>query len=146
MRLQKRKIIFFLAFPLLSALFIALAFFTRANSLDTESKAGEEESKVVDISGIPQIVTVHPTSATEGELFEYRLKITDSDTDLDNINVRIVEAPSWIFFREKFLLSGIPAIGDNNVQRVIIEFNDGKNFVKEEFYLLVKENDQAFNE
>lgn len=146
MKASTGKTIFFIAFPLISVICIISALLLKGGnttSSDPNIRDGSESSKQ---KSIPQIVTVHPTSAVAGEPFQYILKIVDSDSDPEHISAKIIEGPSWISFTDKLVLGGIPEIEESNVQKVIILISDGENSVSETFYLLITENDKTTDE
>lgn len=143
MRNSLRKKIFILGFPLLSAVLITVSLVTKGDDFDTRSSASETP---VSTSGIPQVVSVNPSTATVGEPFTYYLRIVDSDNELDDLEVSVSEAPSWMIFdEENYVLYGTPVLYDSDTQKVVLELSDGINDIEYKFYLLILDDNRQDN-
>lgn len=139
MNSEKRKLLFFILFPLIASISIVVSVVINQNSSigDTRSAASDVEEVPAITSGIPRIVTVAPQSAYVGEDFSYTVKVADSDTELEDITLELIEAPAWLRIRDRFDLYGKPVIVGGNTQKVVVEVTDGKHITTQTFYLLI---------
>lgn len=130
---------------------IGFAYLSRDEQLDPRTKAGDvlldDQSAYSIITGLPHLVSVAPKSAIVGKEFRYFLKVVDSDTPNDQLSVTVISAPTWMQFDDtQLVLSGIPAFGQSDTQRVVLSISDGNNVVQESFYLLILENSEEVDQ
>lgn len=147
MSFRGRKIAFIILFPLIStvAIVVSIAINRRSADIDSRSQAGELEVEEISqerIKGIPVIITVAPQVAYEREPFSYTLKVVDSDSPIEDIQVRLVDAPEWLGIRDRFELYGIPVITGSTTQKVVVEVSDGLNRTDQTFYLVIQRADE----
>ena len=121
-----------------------IAYRSREASLDTSTEAADSEvfrSLNAQDRGAPDIVSLAPKSARVGYEYKYYLQIVDSNTPLESISVRILQGPEWLELNpDNFLLHGIPEIGGQDTQHIVLEISDGEYNVEEDFYILIEED------
>jgi hypothetical protein len=152
MKVKTRKTLFYVLFPLISVLLVGLAVFMRITGeedIDNRGRASDKGSDVVveeeeepNVEGLPHVVSVPPKSIEVGSSLKYRLKITDSDTNKEDITVKVVRAPSWVQITDDWLLYGSAQLEDSNVQEIVLEISDGEHTVTDQFYLIVNEKNE----
>ncbi len=117
-----------------------LSFDSRTDAADGSLDNGSNDDTVF---GTPRVVSVDPTVVYVGELFNYYLKIVDSDTDISEISIILLTAPDWILFDDNEMkIYGIPEIDTSDTVKIELLIDDGKNAIVHEFYLLIMERDE----
>lgn len=90
-------------------------------------------------TGIPYIINLPPLVVREGENYEYRVRISDSDTEIEDLELEYVEGPDWLEL-EDFLLEGVAPIGSKGTYKIVLRVSDGYNTSTKEDYILVEES------
>jgi hypothetical protein len=144
MKLQTRKKLFFILFPVISVLMIGVAYYMKDSSQDTRSSASVNTfgTEYFD-SYLPEVISVHPTKAIVGDVFDYKMIVVDQDTDIENVSILIIEGPSWLSLTQKNRLGGTVQVESGNVEKIVLEISDGENKVEEVFYLLIEDVDNV---
>ncbi len=141
MRNTKRwLIVFIITFALLSVIGLALSIVNKEDKIDSQTEAGslEDENIINNPSGVPRVVSVNPSVVNVESDFSYYLKIVDSDSDISNLEIEILEGPEWMKFDEsEFHLYGNPEIELSNSVNVKLRISDGDNIIIHKFYMLV---------
>lgn len=91
---------------------------------------------LTDFSVYPSILNMAPSSAFVNEKYQYDILVTDKDTQIEEIFVRVVNGPKWIY-ADKLSIIGTPTESDIGVNEVAIEVSDGENKVYETMYIVV---------
>lgn len=144
---KKWTYIFLIIFTGISISAITPAVIKNRQTFDSRTEASEQVEQGRDeISGTPRVVSVAPTVVYAGQEFNFFLKIVDSDTDLSDIEVELIEAPGWVLFdKEALKIHGTPVLGVSDTERVELKIDDGLNSITYKFYLLVVESDEEAN-
>jgi hypothetical protein len=137
---------FVIAFMVLTTVSTIIAlYFTPSNSFDTSSiSASEKEKKesspednyAIGSSSLPKLINVPVAEAKVGEKYNFTMRISDTDTDIQKINVSIVKSPEWLNI-EGFTLSGYPVKDTGVPEEVVLSIFDGENTVEEKYYIFV---------
>ena len=141
--ITQRKRTFFVYFTVISVSMILLSIYLRNNVFDIESEASADKvelnGSLSDISGIPEVINLVPDKAYEDKYFRHTLQITDSDTDLLDLSVELIDGPEWMRL-VGFEIIGWPQVGNNSTQKVTIEITDGEHIIEDSFYIYVTES------
>lgn len=130
---RTRLIAFVILFGLFSTVGITLANMKLQNRLN---EAQEEVEGMKDISGVPRVVNLAPIEVYVADNYEYTLSVVDSDSDLGEISLSLIESPSWIK-AEGFRIHGVPSALDVGTHTVRYSLSDGVNTVVNSFYIVV---------
>jgi hypothetical protein len=90
-------------------------------------------------TGVPYIINLPPLVVREGEVYEYRVRVLDSDTENENIDLEYVEGPEWLEL-EGFVLKGVAPSGSRGTYKIVLKVSDGYNTSTKEDYILVEES------
>jgi hypothetical protein len=90
-------------------------------------------------TGVPYIINLPPLVVREGEVYEYRVRVLDSDTENENIDLEYVEGPEWLEL-EGFVLKGVAPSGSRGTYKIVLTVSDGYNTSTKEDYILVEES------
>lgn len=88
-------------------------------------------------SGKPHLANIPPGYANIGEEFEFTLRFTDSDSELDKLEVVLLDGPDWMHIDEHTLY-GTP-VEESSPEVVKIEISDGEHTVLEKFFIVSRE-------
>ena len=97
----------------------------------------------------PQIKSTPATVAPAGDLYEYELLVTDTDTPLSDLRIDAVQKPAWLIWDQAAqTLRGTPADADAGDADVAIEVLDTNGLTLTQTYVLrvVLAADPAANE
>lgn len=94
-----------------------------------------------DLYSVPRIISLAPMSVYEGEEYMYMVKVTDNDTEMEDITINLLEGPSWLGVSEMKVLGTAP-FGSVGTYRVVIKVSDGDNSSVQESYILVETKDE----
>lgn len=133
--------LFVIAFLLISIVAtVAALYFTPSNAFDTRSNAEEKftpsDNYVTSSSEVPEIINAPITKAYVGKEYFYTLRVADTDSSLNDISIRLLEAPSWLE-ADGLTLIGVPDVASDTALKVLFIVSDGENEVEESFYLFV---------
>jgi hypothetical protein len=106
---------------------------------DMEEDISENVLGVRNSMGVPYITNLPPLVVREGEIYEYRIKISDSDTDLKDLELKYVEGPEWLGL-EGLVLKGFVPSGSKGSYKIVLTVSDGYNTSTKEEYILVEES------
>lgn len=90
-------------------------------------------------TGVPYIINLPPLVVREGEVYEYRVRVVDSDTEIENLELVYVEGPEWLAL-EGFVLKGVAPSGSKGTYKIVLTVSDGYNTSTKEDYILVEES------
>lgn len=90
-------------------------------------------------TGVPYIINLPPLVVREGEVYEYRVRVLDSDTEIENLELEYVEGPKWLDL-EGFVLKGVAPSGSKGTYKIVLKVSDGYNSSTKEDYILVEES------
>lgn len=126
----------FLVFLLISggAIFLFLNY-------SPEEDTNDEILGSQDLYAVPRITSLAPMSVYEGEEYIYVVKVTDNDTDMEQITINLIEGPSWLGV-SGLKLSGTAPFGSIGTYRLVIKVSDGDNSSVQESYILVEARDE----
>lgn len=114
-------------------------------SVINSNKAKQEKNDVVmgqsDISGVPYITSLPPVVGYIGIEYVYDVKYSDSDSKVEDIKVKLENAPVWLNIEGQHI-SGIPPVGSNGQQKFNVKISDGTNSSVQENYILVQDNEE----
>jgi len=127
---------------LFSTVFIILIAFSTLSYIHFyQTDAGEETQEDVlgvrNITGVPYIISLPPIVAVQGELYQYRVRVTDRDTDLENLTLEYVSGPEWLEL-EGQVLEGIAPEESVGSYKIVLRVSDGYNSSTQEEYILVE--------
>jgi len=94
-----------------------------------------------DLYAVPRITSLAPMTMHEGEEYTYSVKVTDNDTDIENISINLLEGPSWLGV-SGLKVYGIAPLGSIGTYRLVIRVSDGDNSSVQESYILVESSDE----
>lgn len=90
-------------------------------------------------TGVPYIINLPPLVVREGEVYEYRARVVDSDTEIGNLELEYVEGPEWLDL-EGLVLKGVAPSGSKGTYKIVLTVSDGYNTSTKEDYILVEES------
>jgi hypothetical protein len=90
-------------------------------------------------TGVSYITNLLPLVVREGEIYEYRVRVSDSDTEVENLKLEYVEGPEWLRL-EDFVLKGVAPSGSRGTYKIVLRVSDGYNSSTKEDYILVEES------
>jgi hypothetical protein len=91
-------------------------------------------------SGVPYIISLAPIVVYEGEKYEYHIKVVDSNTDEEELEIEYLEGPDWLILKRN-ILEGTPPSGSVGTFKIVLRVSDGVNTSSQESYILVEKND-----
>lgn len=107
----------------------------------TEEVLGVKEDvreEVIEINGVPKIVSLPPMFAVAGELYEYFPKVMDSDTDVNSLTLELVSAPEWLSLGLNNVVSGyVPVDAVGYTVNFVLRVSDGYNSSDQDNYILI---------
>jgi len=106
---------------------------------DTGEDLSENVLGVRNPTGVPYIINLPPLVVREGEVYEYRVRVVDSDTEIENLELEYVEGPEWLDI-EGFVLKGVAPSGSRGTYKIVLTVSDGYNTSTKEDYILVEES------
>ena len=133
MKPRLSKTIFFFSFLLVISIAVGVVIIQKNKSVDPRSSAKEVEN----IENIPNIITVPPQSASPGEEYLYNVKVVDADSDLEDLELKLIQSPEWLT-KNGYILQGTPGEEDLGQHKVVIKVSDGETFEEQTFYLVVE--------
>ena len=94
-----------------------------------------------DLFAVPRIISLAPMSVYEEEEYIYNVRVTDNDTEIEDITINLLEGPSWLGV-SGMKVSGRAPFGSVGTYRVVIKVSDGNNSSVQESYILVETRDE----
>jgi len=94
-----------------------------------------------DLYAVPRITSLAPMSVYGGEEYIYSVKVTDNDTEIENISINLLEGPSWLGV-SGLKIYGIAPLGSSGTYRLVIRVSDGDNSSVQESYILVESSNE----
>jgi hypothetical protein len=73
-----------------------------------------------------------------GELFQYFVEVSDLNTDIEGIDIYLIEKPQWMYI-EGNEVRGLPL--EEGTYKYVINVSDGKNSTTQVNYVLVLEDE-----
>jgi len=143
---KKSLQLFFVLFAVFTIVSVTIAvYFTPENSFDVRSNASDTkkiESKPSDnyefgSSSLPKLINIPPSVVHVGEKYNFTMRISDTDTDIQDIVVVIKKAPAWLII-DGFTLSGYPLVDTEEAEEVVLDISDGENLIEESFFIFVE--------
>lgn len=133
------KVRMFLGLIILSGLIVSFLFALRSRDRVISQKSNVLGVNVVEnMTHAPEVVSSAPLTVEIYKNYIYYLKIFDSDTDTNKINVSLKEGPDWLYVDSfKKIVSGVPLVSGD--YKVVLELNDGINTSEYSFYIVVQE-------
>jgi hypothetical protein len=149
MSYQASRNLILAVFTVLSVSLIALSIYVRnRGDYDTRSEASSQPQSAFvlnndDLQGIPSVISVDPKTATEDQYFTYYMNVVDSDNELNELDMYLLESPTWLHFDpENQHFFGMPKLGELDTEKVVLQIDDGENLVEHTFYLLILPADE----
>lgn len=105
----------------------------------TEEDISENVLGVRNPTGVPYIINLPPLVIREGEVYEYRVRVLDSDTEMEDLELVYAEGPEWLAL-EGFVLKGVAPNGSKGTYKIVLTVSDGYNTSTKEDYILVEES------
>lgn len=130
----------------LSFIFVILVSVSAVVYIYSRGKRNAEEDYSEDVmgeevvSGVPYIVTLPPLATYEGDVYEYSIRVVDSDTKQEDLTLEYLEGPSWLELKDT-VLSGTVPLGSSGTYKIILRVSDGYNTSSQENYILIEERD-----
>lgn len=90
-------------------------------------------------TGVPYIINLPPLVVREGEVYEYRVRVLDSDTEIQDLELEYVQGPEWLDLND-FVLKGVAPSGSKGTYKIVLTVSDGYNSSTKEDYILVEES------
>lgn len=91
---------------------------------------------VEDTYGTPYIVSSAPLAVVEGELYEYFLRVEDTDSDYGSLSIELVDGPDWLVAGD-MLVSGVAPYESGQTFQYTVRVSDGTNSSSQKNYILV---------
>ncbi|HOT61145.1 MAG TPA: Ig domain-containing protein [Candidatus Dojkabacteria bacterium] len=132
---RSRKVKIFLSF-LVFLLISGGAVFSFLN-YSPDKDTNDEVLGNQDLYSVPRITSLAPISVYEGEEYIYMVKVTDNDTEMEDIAINLLEGPSWLGV-SGLKISGTAPFGSVGTYRLVIRVSDGDNSSVQESYILVE--------
>ena len=89
---------------------------------------------VVNMKFYPHITSIPDISVKIGDWFEYRVEVSDLDTEVDDIKVYLTEKPQWMYI-DNGEVRGVPL--EEGTYKYIVTVSDGVNSTSNINYVLV---------
>jgi len=134
-RLLKLFVFLFFVFSIASAVSVYVVHYQES----MEEDISENVLGVRSPTGVPYIINLPPLVVREGEVYEYRVRVLDSDTEIENLELEYVEGPKWLDL-EGFVLKGVAPSGSKGTYKIVLKVSDGYNSSTKEDYILVEES------
>jgi hypothetical protein len=134
-RLLKLFVFLFFVFSIASAVSVYVVHYQES----MEEDISENVLGVRSPTGVPYIINLPPLVVREGEVYEYRVRVLDSDTEIENLELEYVEGPEWLDL-EGFVLKGVAPSGSKGTYKIVLKVSDGYNSSTKEDYILVEES------
>jgi hypothetical protein len=134
-RLLKLFVFLFFVFSIASAVSVYVVHYQES----MEEDISENVLGVRSPTGVPYIINLPPLVVREGEVYEYRVRVLDSDTEIENLELEYVEGPEWLDL-EGFVLKGVAPSGSKGTHKIVLKVSDGYNSSSKEDYILVEES------
>ncbi len=133
-RLVKFFLFLFFVFSVASAVSVYVIYYRE----DTED-ISENVLGVRNPTGVPYIINLPPLVVREGEVYEYRVRVLDSDTEIQDLELEYVEGPEWLDL-DDLVLKGVAPSGSKGTYKIVLTVSDGYNSSTKEDYILVEES------
>jgi len=143
---KKSLQLFFILFGALTFISIIIAvYFTPKNSFDTGANINDTEdvesipsdNYEIGSSSLPKMSNVPPSVVNIGDEYKFTMRISDADTDIKDIVVKIKKGPPWLSV-DGFTLLGVPNKESGEAEKIIVTISDGENIVEETFYIFIE--------
>ncbi len=105
---------------------------------------GLSDSKVeisLDEDRVPYIYSLAPVGVVAGEEYVYVPRFGDSDNQLSELRLSLIEAPSWLFLENGVVTGFAPVDSGSKTYKFVIRISDGYNSSDQENYIVVLENE-----
>jgi len=133
---QRLKI--FLSFVFVILVSVSAVVYVLGGKRDVqEDHSGDVMGEEV-VSGVPYIVTLPPLVAYEGGVYEYSVRVVDSDSRQEDLILEYLEGPSWLKLKDRVLSGSVP-LGSSGTYKIILRVSDGYNTSSQENYILIEE-------
>ncbi|MHC1716526.1 MAG: Ig domain-containing protein [Candidatus Dojkabacteria bacterium] len=137
-----RKLKIFMSIALVFSILIPSIWYLYIKENEEKKQESVDEVKGEDdISGVPYITNIAPISVYEGEEYTYTPQFVDVDTNLNDLTLELLEAPSWLSIEEN-TIAGIAPIGSKGTYKFVAKISDGENSSVRENYILVESSDE----
>lgn len=136
---QRLKIFLSFIFVILVSVSAVVYIYSRGKR-NAEKDYSEDVMGEEIVSGVPYIVTLPPLATYEGDVYEYSIRVVDSDTKQEDLTLEYLEGPSWLELKDT-VLSGTVPLGSSGTYKIILRVSDGYNTSSQENYILIEERD-----
>ncbi|HRY22166.1 MAG TPA: hypothetical protein P5311_00130 [Candidatus Dojkabacteria bacterium] len=134
-RLFKLFVFLFFVFSVASAVSVYVVHYQES----MEEDISENVLGVRNPTGVPYIINLPPLVVREGEVYEYRVRVLDSDTEIEGLELEYMEGPEWLNL-EGFVLKGVAPSASRGTYKIVLKVSDGYNSSTKEDYILVEES------
>lgn len=86
--------------------------------------------------GTPYVVSSAPVEMEEGGLYEYYPRIEDSNSDIADLTLELLEGPDWLGISNMAVIGNVP-YGIDGTFEYVIRVSDGINSSSQKNYILV---------
>ncbi|KUK77067.1 MAG: hypothetical protein XD93_0555 [candidate division WS6 bacterium 34_10] len=86
----------------------------------------------------PYIVSVAPASVKVGEFLQYKVRVSDLDSNDEEISIVLEESPDWMYIQEG-IVQGSPS--ELGTYKYVVTVSDGVNSTSQINYILVEANE-----
>lgn len=86
----------------------------------------------------PYITSVAPSAITVGEFLQYEVRVSDLDSNDEEIRISLEEGPDWMYIQNDTVQGSPSELG---TYRYVIKVSDGVNSTSQINYILVEVNE-----
>jgi hypothetical protein len=91
-----------------------------------------------DFRNAPYITSVAPSSVTVGEFLKYEVRVSDLDSNDEEISISLEEGPDWMYIQNDTVQGSPSELG---TYRYVVKVSDGVNSTSQINYILVEANE-----
>ena len=94
--------------------------------------------KAAALGAVLYIVSLAPIRAKIGEEYVYVPSYFDSDTDVNDLTLTLVSAPSWLSLSNGVIRGVVPEVVVGSTFKFVIEVSDGYNSTSQLSYIVIE--------
>lgn len=121
-----------------ATVFVVIRDYTKSVVDEKEVVLEDNSVKGVDVATVPYIVSLAPIRAKIGEEYVYVPSYFDSDTDVNDLTLTLVSAPSWLSLSNGVIRGVVPEVVVGSTFKFVIEVSDGYNSTSQLSYIVIE--------
>ncbi len=121
-----------------STIFVIVRDYSRRFVDEKKSVLEDDSVKGVDVATVPYIVSLAPIRAEIGQEYVYVPSYFDSDTDVNDLTLTLVSAPSWLSLSNGVIRGVVPEVVVGSTFKFVIEVSDGYNSTSQLSYIVIE--------